>query len=149
MSLEIVAFLQASITPVALISGVGIIILTLTNRLARIVDKIRSLCKELDETNIKRRDDKIIQTEILFKRAKIIRTSITLITCSIISSGLIILVLALNLFTGGLYQIPGYIFFSISIICFILSAIFFLWDIVLSLKAIKLEVKEFIHIEER
>ena len=96
---SLIPFLQACITPVALISGVGLLILTLTNRLARVVDKIRSLCKEFDEETIKRKEAKLIQTEILYKRAKIIRTSITLITCSIISSGLIILVLALNLFT--------------------------------------------------
>jgi len=38
---EIVPVLQTAISPVVLISGVGLLLLTMTNRLGRIVDRAR------------------------------------------------------------------------------------------------------------
>jgi len=140
----LIPFLQACITPVALISGVGILVLTLTNRLGRIVDKIRLLRSELEKESVMREDDKKFQIKILYKRAKLIRTSIALITLSIICSSLIIPVLAVSILGGFDIQVFGYLFFSISIVSFIFSAIFFFSDVTLSLKAIKLEIKEHI-----
>lgn len=140
----LIPFLQACITPVALISGVGILVLTLTNRLGRIVDKIRILCSALEKESVMREDDKKFQIKILYKRAKLIRTSIALITLSIICSSLIIPVLAVSILGGFDIQVFGYLFFSISIISFIFSAIFFFSDVTLSLKALKLEIKEHI-----
>ena len=140
----LITFLQACITPVALISGVGLLILTLTNRLGRIIDKVRSIRSELDDSSVKRIDEKKIQISILYQRAKLIRNAIALITCSIISSGLIILVLAITLLGKIDIHVLGYFFFCLSIIFFIISAGYFFYDVLLSLKAIKLEIKEYV-----
>ena len=140
----LIPFLQACITPVALISGVGILVLTLTNRLGRIIDKVRSLRTELDSATVRREEEKKIQIKILYIRAKLIRNAIALITLSIICSSLIIPVLAISILGGFDVQVFGYVFFSISILSFITAAIFFFSDIIVSLKAIKLEIKEFI-----
>ena len=43
-----IKFLQACITPVAMISGVGLLLLTITNRLGRVVDRTRQLVADLD-----------------------------------------------------------------------------------------------------
>jgi hypothetical protein len=140
----LIPFLQACVTPVALISGVGILVLTLTNRLGRIIDRVRTLRSELDHENVKRENVKKIEIGILYKRAKRIRTSIALITLSIICSSLIIPVLAISILGNFDVQIFGYVFFSISILSFISSAIFFFSDVMLSLKAIKLEITDHI-----
>ena len=140
----LIPFLQACVTPVTLISGVGILVLTLTNRLGRIIDRVRILRSELDNENVKRANVKKIEIGILYKRAKRIRTSIALITLSIICSSLIIPVLAISILGSFDVQIFGYIFFSISILSFIVSAFFFFSDVILSLKAIKLEITDHI-----
>ena len=140
----LIPFLQACVTPVALISGVGILVLTLTNRLGRIIDRVRILRSELDNVNVKRENVKKIEIGILYKRAKRIRTSIALITLSIICSSLIIPVLAISILGSFDVQIFGYVFFSISILSFIVSAFFFFSDVILSLKAIKLEITDHI-----
>ncbi|NJK85350.1 MAG: DUF2721 domain-containing protein [Bacteroidales bacterium] len=44
-----IQFLQSCITPVALISGVGLILLSLTNRLGRTIDRSRMLVVELEK----------------------------------------------------------------------------------------------------
>ena len=41
-------FLQSCITPVALISGIGLLLLTITNRLGRTIDRTRQLVADLD-----------------------------------------------------------------------------------------------------
>src|SRR5688572_19515401 len=46
---EIVPVLQVAIGPVILISGVGLLLLTMTNRLGRAIDRARSLVRELRE----------------------------------------------------------------------------------------------------
>jgi|ERR1035437_5342173 hypothetical protein len=140
----LISFLQACVTPVALISGVGILVLTLTNRLGRIIDRVRILRSELDNEKVKRENEKKIEIGILYKRAKRIRTSIALITLSIICSSLIIPVLAISILGSFDVQIFGYVFFSISILSFIVSAFFFFSDVMLSLKAIKLEITDHI-----
>ena len=53
-------FLQSCITPVALVSGIGLLLLTLTNRLGRTIDCSRNLVVELDNKAIKKRNQKEI-----------------------------------------------------------------------------------------
>jgi len=40
---DLTRVLQASISPVALVSGVGLLILSLTNRFGRVTDRLREL----------------------------------------------------------------------------------------------------------
>ena len=43
---EIVPVLQVATGPVILISGIGLLLLTMTNRLGRTIDRARILCRE-------------------------------------------------------------------------------------------------------
>ncbi len=72
-TMEFIKFLQACITPVALISGVGLLLLTITNRLGRTIDRTRHLVAELNSGEVKRRQ--VIETEIkiLYKRSRYLR----------------------------------------------------------------------------
>jgi hypothetical protein len=44
---ELIPVLQIAIGPVILISGVGLLLLSMTNRLGRAIDRSRVLCQEL------------------------------------------------------------------------------------------------------
>jgi len=134
-----IEFLKSCITPVALISGVGLLLLTITNRFGRTIDRTRILVAELDHEHIKRRDAKKNEIKILYLRSKYLRTSIAAITLSVISSSLIIPLLALMQFFTFDLRMLGYFLFSLSIISILISAVFFFLDILLSLKALKLE----------
>ena len=46
---ELVPILQTAIGPALLISGVGLLLLTMTNRLGRVVDRARLLVQQLQE----------------------------------------------------------------------------------------------------
>lgn len=139
-----IQFLQSCIAPVALISGVGLLLLTITNRFGRTIDRTRHLVAELDGVNVKRRSEKIDEIQILFQRSKYLRKSIAAITFSVIASSLIIPLLVLMVFLNLDLRWAGYILFILSILSILVSAVYFFLDVLLSLKALRLEAKEYI-----
>ena len=141
---SLIKFFQSSISPIVLISGVGLLLLSLSNRLGRTTDKSRELVKELRLVDVKNKERKIIQLKILYKRSKILRLSIVAISFSILTSSLIIpILLIMNLIDINLKAI-GIFLFLLSVIGIIFSAILLFLDVTFSLKALDLEVKDFI-----
>jgi len=137
-------FLQSCITPVALISGVGLLLLTITNRMGRVVDRIRHLVTELDNPDVKREDIKKNEIKILAERGRILKNSIAWLLTGMISSCLIIpLLLIMSLFGTNL-KLIGQTLFIISILSLFVSLIYFFKDVQVSLNAIKLEASEYI-----
>ncbi|MCB0732660.1 MAG: DUF2721 domain-containing protein, partial [Ignavibacteriae bacterium] len=67
---SLVEFFQSSISPLVLISGVGLILLSLTNRLARTIDRSRGLVSEIEKDTLSEteKENKRIQLRILVKR---------------------------------------------------------------------------------
>jgi hypothetical protein len=147
--MEFIDFLKACITPVALISGVGLLLLTITNRLGRTIDRTRQLVAELSNGTVKNREVKETEIKILYKRSRYLRNSIAAMVISVISSSLIIP----NLFFMTLLQVNlriiGYPLFVISILAILVSSIYFFIDVRLSLHALKLEAKEYLGLVTR
>jgi len=143
-SQNFIQFLQSSITPVALISGVGLLLLTITNRLGRTIDRTRQLVSELDKSDVLRGEAKKNEVRILYKRSRYLRNSIAFIIISVFSSCLIIPLLFIMNLTGSDYRTAGYLLFIISIISILVSSLYFFRDVILSLHAIKLEAKEYL-----
>ncbi len=137
-----IQFLQLSITPVALISGVGLILLSLTNRIGRTIDRTRSLLNEL-RTSPRGREEVIkAELRILHRRNRILKSAMGGIAFSILTSSLMILVLLLmNLFLFDLRYL-GSILLILSIGGIILAAIYLFVDVVLSLRALDCEMEE-------
>ncbi len=139
-----IEFLQSCITPVAVISGVGLLLLSITNRMARTVDRIRLLVRELDEVGVIRREKKENEIKILYRRSRYLRNSIGAIVVSVICTSLIIPVLFfMNLFRLDL-RIIGYLLFFLVILSILVSLLYFFRDVVLSLRAVKLEAREYL-----
>ena len=140
---QLVPVLQLAIGPVILISGVGLLLLTLTNRFGRMLDRSRTIIREISEggqspaavTNLN------IQVEILHRRARILRLSITLAAVTVLGAG----VLILGLFIGAYWrvEITGALvaIFCVTIITLIGSTLAFIVDMNLSLKAAQLDWK--------
>ncbi len=133
--------LQSSITPIVLISGVGLLLISLTNRLGRTIDALRTLSKEIYDTPPAEKEQKIKQLKIIYKRSKLLRNGISFMAFSILNSSLIIFVIFLMKLTSiELYNVALILlFFSVSGI--IGAALFLFSDVILTLNAIKYEVK--------
>ena len=145
MSLDdLIPILQVSIGPVILISGVGLLLLTMTNRYGRIIDRSRQFCDELLEGNSTDSHKKSIEAQlnVLLRRANIVRAAIALAGLSALLAALLIIVLFINsIFQLGFILLIS-ILFSICMLCLISSLIFFIIDINISLTVIKIEAAE-------
>jgi hypothetical protein len=139
-----IKFLQACITPVAMISGVGLLLLTVTNRMGRTIDRARQLIGELDKPDVKRQNEKKMEILVFMDRCKLLRNSIAWVMIGMMSSCSLIPLLFLMSFTTLDLRILGYGFFLISISSMLIAFVYFFKDVLLSLKAIKLEARDYI-----
>ena len=139
---QLVPILQLSVGPVILISGVGLLLLTLTNRFGRLVDRSRVLVRELAAAPGGPWADNLReQVAILSRRAAILRLSITLGAITVLLVGVLILVL----FLGVLLQLKVALFvvfvFSGAIVALIASMLTFIRDMNLALAAARLDLQ--------
>jgi hypothetical protein len=135
---QIIPELRDAIGPVILISGVGLLLLTMTNRLGRAIDRSRQLKQEFVNRTGEELEQTRAQVNILYRRATIIRRSIILAAASLAS------ILIVALFVGALFQIDFVWFVGLTFVACMLSLlcsmIAFIIDINLSLVALKLEL---------
>jgi hypothetical protein len=138
---EIIPVLQVAIGPVILISGVGLLLLTMTNRLGRAIDRARQMSGELDESPAEKVPPLQAQVDIIYRRAWLLRLCIVLA----VTSALLASVLIITLFLTALFQWEGAVFVSVIFIgcmaSLVGSLVVFICDIQLSLTALKLELK--------
>ena len=137
---EIVPVLQTAIGPVILISGTGLLLLTMTNRLGRAIDRARILSRELSAQPEAARGRIQAQLDILWRRAKLIRLAIALAAGSaLLASALIIL-----LFVAALLQLDSAaeieVLFILCVTSLSCSLAVFIHDINQSLAALRLEL---------
>ena len=137
-----IQFLQSSITPVALISGVGLILLSLTNRLGRTIDRSRALIGEMRQAKGSRREILGAELKILHRRNKFLKSAMGGIAFSILTSSLMIPVLLIMNLTSVDLSFVGSILLVLSITGIIISALYLFADVALSLKALDYEMEE-------
>jgi hypothetical protein len=138
---HLIPILQLAVGPVILISGVGMLLLTLTNRFGRVIDRTRALHRDRTTQPAATRGALSEQITILQRRASILRLAITLAGGTALLVAVMILVLflaALGSVDAGLLIIA---LFSASLLALIGTIIAFLHDTNLSLRAIRLELE--------
>jgi hypothetical protein len=142
---QLIRILSASIAPVIVISGVGLLLLSMTNRYSRVLERAREFINDLDGTeDAARRTCLVEQIRIIYRRARILRLAIILSSVSI----LFVAVTVLALFAG---QVAGVSADYVSVPCFGLcllsllgSLYYFIKDVSISLKALELEIDAYI-----
>ena len=132
--------IQLAVTPVILLSGVGALMLTLTNRMGRIVDRTRSLA---GQTRTAAEPDRLHfegQLSILWRRAKLIRLAVTFAGLSMLLSCLLVMVIFIDASVHREFGLEMVVLFGASIGSLIAALIAFLRDIWMSLWALGIEV---------
>ncbi len=142
MSLHnLLPILQISIGPVILISGVGLVLLSMTNRFGRVIDRSRHLSRTLHSTAGKENKIAQAQLDVLAVRARLTRRAITLATLSILFASFLIITLFLAAIVQWEAGLLVTLLFILCLGALIASLVDFLRDINLSLAALKLEVE--------
>ena len=111
----------------------------MTNRIARVIDRARTVAAECRVGGIGEVDSCYAKLGILSRRARVLRSSIALAALSV----LLVAVLVIVLFCGALLrvEIAGLIIalFVGCMLSLIGSLVFFIWDVNLSLQALWLD----------
>ncbi|MFH0915058.1 MAG: DUF2721 domain-containing protein [bacterium] len=139
---DLVPVLQTAIGPVVMVSGVGLLLLTMTNRLGRVVDHARSLARQIREALGDDKEPIHAQLLILRQRAELIRRAIAFAAFCVLFAA----ILVISLFVTAVFRvdIPWLVagLFVLSMGCLIASMVYFIRDINKALVATKLEVGE-------
>jgi hypothetical protein len=138
---ELIPVLQVAIGPVILISGVGLLILSMTNRLGRVLDRSRTLVELRRRGDDQERMRAELQLGILWKRARLLRSAISLSCISVLLDALLMILL----FLGALVDLPLAaalaLIFAACMLALLGSILFFLRDINLALRALAHELR--------
>jgi hypothetical protein len=138
---QIIPELRDAIGPVILISGVGLLLLTFTNRLGRAIDRARQLDAELPKRPEAERGPLRAQIAIIYRRAKLIRLSISLAALSALLAAALVVTLFLTALLRWENAWPVSLIFIVCMLSLIASLVAFIRDINLSLRALKLELE--------
>ncbi|MGA7194039.1 MAG: DUF2721 domain-containing protein [Anaerolineales bacterium] len=137
---ELIPVLQIAIGPVVLISGIGLLILSMTNRFGRVIDRGRSLTRELPVISRPEQIRVNEQLRILARRAEYLRRAITASVVSVLLAA----VLIITLFLTALLKIEDVWLISVLFVgamgSLIYSLIAFIQDLNESLLAFKLDI---------
>jgi hypothetical protein len=137
---DLVPILQLSVSPVIVISGVGLVLLSMVNRYGHIIDKTRALSHLVRESGDDRNGHIHAQLHIMFNRAHRMRLAIFLASLSLLMAA----VLVASLFLLSILKIEAALeIVALFIACMAAlsaSLIVFLSDINMSLRALSLEI---------
>jgi len=141
MTLEqIVPVLQLSIGPVIVISGVGLVLLSLTNRYSGVVTRARALADSLRGEQGKDTHRIRHQLMILCRRARLLRLAIALASTSLLLAAFLVIALFLLELLGLEAALIIVVLFIACMTALSLGLIVFLVDVNMSLSALKLDV---------
>lgn len=137
---DLVPMLQIAIGPVILVSGVGLLLLSMTNRFGRLIDRTRELTHELRTASGDPRGSVVAQLRILLRRAHILRAALALASLSALLAAVLIIVLFLSAVMQWDLALAITGLFIAAMVGLISALVLFIADINLSLTALKLEV---------
>lgn len=130
---NLIPILQVAIGPVILVSGVGLLLLSMTNRFGRIIDRSRQLVTGQHPNSEG-------QIEILLRRARLLRAAILLATVSVLLAAMMII----GLFLGAMLTLNLAWLVALLFVACMLSLtgalLFFMADLNLSLHALRMEL---------
>lgn len=139
---DIIPVLQGAIGPVILISGIGLLLLSLTNRFARILDRARVLAAELRASPSERRPRLHQLVSMLRHRAMWNRWSISLASLSILFVALLIVLLFVQALLSVENALPVICAFTLCLLSLVGSVVAFIWDIHLSVVTLRVELDD-------
>ena len=130
--------IQLALTPVFLLSGVGIVLTVLTNRLARIVDRARAVEAEAKSAHSENLPSYKEDLRILARRARLINRGVTLST---ICALLVALVVAMLFFSALLEVNLSFLIaasFIIAMLSMIVALVMFLREVFLAISVLRI-----------
>ena len=143
-TVSVVQILTASIAPVIVISGVGLLLLSITNRYGRVIDRARLLVRDLVESDPESARRRHLNDQLRFtnQRAHMLRSSMLYASTSIFFVSLTVLSLFAEQLLKFQQDFIALESFALCLISLVVSMYYSIRDITVSLAALDLEVSE-------
>lgn len=138
---QLIPILQLSIGPVILISGIGLLLLSMTNRFGRTIDRARALQSARRTANEETIGRIEAQIEVIVRRARLLRLAILWASVSVLLAAILIIVLFISALMSVDVAWALALIFSGCLAAVIGSLIFFILDLNASLHALRLELE--------
>lgn len=139
MAVDLPRLIQLALGPVVLVSGVGLLLLVLTNRLARIVDRTRALRGEVHDPGTEAVAAIRAELGILMRRSRLILFAVFCSVLCILFVALLVTVLFLGALAGRTLTTVPTLLFIVSLLTVTAGMLAFAWEIVLTVRALRLE----------
>lgn len=139
---SVVEILTASIAPVIVISGIGLLLLSITNRYGRAIDRARMLMRELQNRDASHADLRHLEEQLshTHQRARLLRSSMIYGSASIFFVSLTILSLFAEQVFGLHLDLVALPFFAACLVTLVISIYYSIRDITVSLAALEMEM---------
>jgi hypothetical protein len=141
---HLVTILEEVISPVVLISGVGMLVLSMTNRFSHGQDRVRLLAQECHKLEGAARNRLASEIRVIRKRLRWLLLAITLGLGSVLLTALLILTLFANYLFGTTFRLAIVVIFALSLLSLVASLVLFIRDTSLSLAALEEEVRDIV-----
>ncbi len=138
---KLIPVLQLAIGPVIVISGVGLVLLSMTNRYGRVIDRARMLADSLRKMTNGDTVNLSSQLRVIVHRARLLRTAIAFTSLSLLFAALLIIALFLTTILGLDSAAFIIVLFISCMAALIVGLLVFFVDVNLSLTALDLEIE--------
>ncbi|MDQ1242487.1 MAG: hypothetical protein QG586_1848 [Pseudomonadota bacterium] len=135
---DIAHAIDLAVAPVFLLSGIGVLLGVLTNRLARIVDRARKVEESLRQATVAAPDDGREQLRVAARRAKFINVSITLGTIAALLVALVVAVLFASTFVPLNLAGPVAVLFVLAMAALVGALLSFLLEVRIAIAALRI-----------
>jgi hypothetical protein len=136
-TVEMVRAIQLAVAPVFLLSGIGVLLGVLTNRLARVIDRARKLETEIGGLDDPSGDERYATLRTLARRARHINRAIALSTiAALLVSLVVVLLFSTSLVALDLGYAVGLLFVA-AMLALIGALLSFLLEVRIAVAALK------------
>lgn len=132
--------IQLAVAPVFLLSGIGVILTVLTNRLARVVDRARRLEDAARSSTGADLEARRQELRVMATRARLMNRAITLGTLSALLVALVVVVLFLAAFLAFDATVIVAALFVLAMLALIGALLFFLREVFMAIAALRIGV---------
>ena len=139
--------IQLSVAPVFLLAGIGSILGVMVNRLARVIDRSRTLEARLPGADKDTHADLHARLMMLARRAKLISRGLALCTLTALLICSVIVVLFMGAFLKFNAAIPAAFLFISALVSFSTGLIWFLREIFLATASMRIGMTEAVKVE--
>jgi hypothetical protein len=139
---DVAHLIQVALTPIFLISAIGVTLNVLTSRLARVVDRARAMEDEVSAPNYRPAGrDLHAALGVLARRARYIYAAITLITLSALFIALVVVMLFVNAFAHWELSAFIAILFILSMLALASALTAFLIEVRIATNALRIGIE--------